>query len=219
MGRLPVCGCWLAQVSAWCLGVGVEQQPERSGRLGCLVAAIGILALSRADATSPFVLTAVGYVLAGAGFGVIVPGVTHVATRDVPPGVSGAASGVVNASRQLGTSVGLAVLGSIGVTVATSHWQTAIHRFPATIRAVATGQTQNVAGAHISAVTQTLGHAYRHAAVQSFVHGYHLAVGIAAAFVLAAAVAALIGFRRPTAKTTFAAADVPAADHTGATTI
>ena len=171
---------------------------------GCLVATVGIFALSRADATSPFVLTAIGYVLAGAGFGVIVPGVTHVAMRDVPTGVSGAASGIVNASRQLGTSLGLAVLGSIGVTAATSHWQTAIHRFPATIRAAATGQTQNVAGAHIGAVTQALGRAYRHAAVGSFVHGYHLAVSIAAAFVLAAATAALIGFRRPTANTTTA---------------
>ena len=192
--------------------------PARVVGTGCLVAAIGIVALSRADATSPFVLTAIGYVVAGAGFGVIVPGVTHVAMRDVPPGVSGAASGVVNASRQLGTSIGLAVLGSIGVTAATSHWRTAIHRFPATIRAAATGQTQNVAGAHISAVTRTVGPAYRHAAVQSFVHGYHLAIGIAAVFVLAAAIAALIGFRRPTAKTTFTAADVPAADHTGPTT-
>jgi hypothetical protein len=83
-----------------------------------VVAAIGIFALSRADTTTPFVLTAIGYLLTGAGFGVIVPGVTHVAMRDVPAGVSGAASGLVNASRQLGTSVGLAVLGSMGVTVA-----------------------------------------------------------------------------------------------------
>jgi DHA2 family methylenomycin A resistance protein-like MFS transporter len=183
--------------------------PAKVVGAGCLVATVGIFALSRADATSPFVLTAIGYVLAGAGFGVIVPGVTHVAMRDVPTGVSGAASGIVNASRQLGTSLGLAVLGGIGVTAATSHWQTAIHRFPATIRAAATGQAQNVAGAHISAVTQALGHAYRHAAVGSFVHGYHLAVGVAAAFVLAAATSALIGFRRPPANTTFAAAQVP----------
>jgi hypothetical protein len=176
-----------------------RQPPARVVGAGCVVAAIGIFALSRADAASPFVLTAVGYVLAGAGFGVIVPGVTHVAMRDVPAGVSGAASGVVNASRQLGTSVGLAVLGSIGATAAAADWRTAIHSFPATGRAAATNQTQNVAGAHISAATQALGSAYRHAAVQSFVHGYHLAVGIGAASVLAAAITALIGFRRAAA--------------------
>lgn len=171
--------------------------PARVVGAGCIVAAIGIFALSRADATSPFVLTAIGYVLAGAGFGVIVPGVTHVAMRDVPAGVSGAASGVVNASRQLGTSVGLAVLGSLGATAAAADWHTAVHSFPATGRAAASGQMQNVAGAHISAVTHALGPAYRHPAIQSFVHGYHLAVGIAAAFVLAAAITALMGFRKP----------------------
>jgi MFS family permease len=168
---------------------------------GCVTAAIGVFALSRAGTTTPFILTAIGYILAGAGFGVLVPGVTHVAMRDVPAGVSGAASGVVNASRQVGTSVGLAVLGSLGVTAAISDWHTAVHRFPASTRAAAAKQTQDVAEAHISAVTQALGPAYRDTAAQSFVHGYHLAVGVGAACVLAAAVAALLGFRRPSSTT------------------
>jgi MFS transporter, DHA2 family, methylenomycin A resistance protein len=162
---------------------------------GCVVAAIGVFALSRAGASSPFILTAVGYVLAGAGFGVIVPGVMHVAMRDVPEGVSGAASGVVNSSRQVGTSVGLAVLGSLGVTAATARWNAAIRHLPSSVRAVAARQAQDVAGGHISAVTQALGPAYRAAAAQSFVHGYRLAVGIGAAFVLSAAVTALMGLR------------------------
>jgi DHA2 family methylenomycin A resistance protein-like MFS transporter len=170
--------------------------PSRVVGAGCAVAAVGILALSMAGATGPFALTAAGYLLAGAGFGVLVPGVTHVAMRDVPAGVSGTASGVVNASRQVGTSVGLAVLGSLGAAAATSHWHIAIRLFPASIRTAAAGQAQNVAGAHISAVAQALGPGYRHAAVQSFVHGYHLAVGISAAFLIVAAAAALLGFRR-----------------------
>lgn len=170
--------------------------PSRVVAAGCVAAAIGIFLLSRAGTATPFVLTAAGYVLAGAGFGVLVPGVTHVAMRDVPAGVSGAASGIVNASRQVGTSVGLAVLGSIGTAAAISGWHTALRRFPAPARAAAARQAQNVAGAHISAVTQALGHAYREAAARSFVHGYHLAVGAGAACLLAAAVTALLGFRR-----------------------
>lgn len=35
---------------------------------GCIVAAIGIFALSRASTTTPFALTAFGYVLCGGGF-------------------------------------------------------------------------------------------------------------------------------------------------------
>jgi hypothetical protein len=146
---------------------------------------------------TPFALTAAGYLLAGAEFGVLVPGVTHVAMRDVPAGTSGAASGVVNASCQVGTFVGLAVLGSLGVTAAISDWHATIARLPAFARRAAAQQAQNVAGAHISAVTQAIGPAYRGAAAQAFVHGYHLAAGIGAICVLGAATTALLGFRQP----------------------
>jgi hypothetical protein len=104
---------------------------------------------------------------------------------------------VVNASRQVGTSVGLAVLGSIGVTAASSDWRATVARLPAAARPAAAQQAQNVAGAHISAVTQALGPAYREAAAQAFTHGYDLAVGVGAICVLAAAVTAFLGFRPP----------------------
>jgi MFS transporter, DHA2 family, methylenomycin A resistance protein len=172
--------------------------PARVVATGCVVGAIGIFALSRAGPSTPFVLTAIGYLLAGAGFGLLVPAITHVAMRDVPAGVSGIASGIFNASRQVGTSVGLAVLGSLGVTAAISQWHSTMHRFPASVRAAAQAQAQNVAGAHISAVTKALGPSYRDAAGQSFAHGYHLTAGIGAACVVAAAAIALLGLRCPT---------------------
>lgn len=169
--------------------------PAKVVALGCFAGAVGIFALSRAGTGTPFALTVAGYLLAGAGFGALVPGVTHLAMRDVAAGVSGAGSGVVNASRQIGTSVGLAVLGSVGVSAAISAWHTAAHRVPPSIRAAATNQAQNVAGAHISAVTAVLEPAYRHLAADSFVHGYHLAVGLGSGCVLAAALLAFIGVR------------------------
>ena len=175
---------------------------------GCLAGGAGVLALSFATPTTPFVLTVVGYVMSGAGVGTLVPGITHVAMRDVPAGVSGAASGVVNASRQIGTSVGLAVLGSIGVGAAVSDWTAKAGRFPASIRVRALGQAQNVGGARIGAVSHTLGSAYRHPAAQSFVHGYHLAVIVGAACLVVAAVIAVIGFRtRPSQTATPAGQD------------
>jgi DHA2 family methylenomycin A resistance protein-like MFS transporter len=162
---------------------------------GCVAGAAGVFALSTAAATTPFVVTAVGFLLCGAGFGLLVPGVTHVAMRDVPPEISGAASGVVNASRQLGTSAGLAVLGTLGVTSAIENWKATAQRLPAAIRAEALRQAQNVGGARINAVARTLGAAYRQPAAQSFAHGYHVAVGVGAACLLAAAVIAALGFR------------------------
>jgi MFS transporter, DHA2 family, methylenomycin A resistance protein len=183
----------MAQLSA---GVDRRHPPARVVAAGCAAAAAGFVALSWAGSGAPFALTAAGYLLAGAGFGVLVPGVSHVAMRDVPAGASGAASGIVNASRQVGTSVGLAVLGSLGVTAAISAWHAAIARLPASARPAAARQAQNVAGARISAVIQALGPAYRDAAARAFAHGYHLAVGAGAICVLAAAVTALVGFRR-----------------------
>ena len=160
-----------------------------------------MFALSTVTTTTPFVLTAAGYVLFGAGFGTFIPGTTHVAMRDVPAGVSGAASGVLNASRQIGTSVGLAVLGAIGVGAAVSDWTGRTGRLPASARSAVLGQAQNVGGGRIGAVTTRLGSAYRHPAAESFVHGYHLAVGVAAACLVAAAGVAAIGFRIPSAGT------------------
>jgi len=145
--------------------------PARVVAVACVAGAIGFFALSRAGSGTPLALTAAGFLLAGA------------------------ASGVVNASRQVGTSVGLAVLGSLGVTAAISDWRATVARLPAAARPAASRQAQNVAGAHISAVTAALGPAYRDAAAQAFTHGYHLAVGVAAVCVLAAAVTAFLGFR------------------------
>lgn len=164
---------------------------------GCFVAGVGVFLLSSVTMSTPFALTAVGYVLFGAGFGTFVPATTHLAMRDVPVGVSGAASGVLNASRQIGTSVGLAVVGAVGVHTAISDWNSRTGHFPASIRAKAAGQAQNVGGARIGAVTRTLGSGYRHPATQSFVHGYQLAIGLGATCLLVAAVVAIIGFRRP----------------------
>jgi predicted MFS family arabinose efflux permease len=113
--------------------------PARVVAAGCVAGAIGFLALSRAG-SAPFALTAAGYLLAGAGFGVLVPGVTNVAMRDVPAGASGAASGVVNAARQVGTSVGLAVLGSLGAAAAISNWHATTARLPAPVRQAAARQ-------------------------------------------------------------------------------
>jgi DHA2 family methylenomycin A resistance protein-like MFS transporter len=172
---------------------------------GCLTGAAGLIALSLASPATPFAMTAVGYLLSGAGSGMLVPAITHLAMRDVPPGASGTASGVLNASRQIGTSVGLAVLGTIGVSATVADWSRRTSHFPAAVRAAARGQAQNVGGARVAAVTRTLGAAYRQPAAASFEHGYHLAVGTGAGCLLVAALIAVAGFRSQRALSSAAA--------------
>jgi hypothetical protein len=140
--------------------------------------------------TTSFAVAFVGYVFVGIGWGTLVPGVVNVAMRDVPPGVAGGASGLVNAARQVGTSVGLAVLGTIGVHAATTAWAT----HTAGVSGAA-AQSQSVASGQITTVTHALGAQYRPDAVAAFVSGYHLALLTAAVATLAAAAVAAVGLR------------------------
>jgi DHA2 family methylenomycin A resistance protein-like MFS transporter len=165
-------------------------QPVAIVASGCLVGAAGVAVLASLSDTTSFGVAFVGYVLVGLGWGTLVPGVVNVAMRDVPPGVSGGASGLVNAARQVGTSVGLAVLGTIGVHAATSAWADKSAGIPG-----AAGQSQYVAGGQITTVTNALGAHARPDAVASFVSGYHLALIVAAGATLAAAAVAIVGLR------------------------
>jgi predicted MFS family arabinose efflux permease len=160
---------------------------------GCLVTAAGILTFATLTPASPFALAVTGYVLFGAGTGLWIPGVAAVAIRDVPPGLSGTASGVFNASRQVGTSIGLAILGAIGTHAATSAWTSQAAHLPGAARQAAIGQARNVASARISSVITALGPGHRAAAEQAFTHGYHVAVLTAGLCLIAAAIIAATG--------------------------
>ena len=164
---------------------------------GCIVSAIGILSLSTLTASSSFLVAGVGLALLGVGNGMLIPEATNAAMRDVPAGSSGAASGILNASRQVGTSIGLAVLGTIGAKSAASAWGHKIATLPAAAHTAAFRQTQNVTGARITAITQVLGATLRAAAVQSFDHGYRIALTVAGIGLLVAAAVATTGLRRP----------------------
>jgi MFS family permease len=170
--------------------------------VGCFIGAIGVGTLSFVTTTSPFLLAGVGYLLLGAGYGMLVPGTANVAMRDVPADVSGAAAGVLQASRQVGVSVGLAVLGSIGVNAATSSWRAHLQDLPANVRDAASTQALHVASAQIGTVTAAVGSSARDAATAAFVHGYRLAILVATCSLLGAAIVAFAGLRRRPAPST-----------------
>ena len=172
-----------------------QLSPRALVAAGCLVTSAGILVLSTLTHSSPFGITIVGYVLFGIGTGLWIPGVANVAMRDVPAGLSGTASGVFNASRQVGTSVGLAILGAIGVDTAQSAWRSHVARLPGPARQAALGQTRNVASARIGSVTQALGESQKAAAEWSFSHGYEVAVLVAGCSLAAAALITIVGLR------------------------
>lgn len=163
---------------------------------GCLVAGAGVAVLSTVTTSTPFALAVLGYVLLGAGYGTLVPGITNVAMRTVPTGTSGVAAGVLNASRQVGTSVGLGFVGFLGVRAASNAWAADVQRLPPGDQRTATGLTQSVSSGEVAHVTSRLGTQAGQLATDSFLHGYAVAIAVSAVALAVAAAVAFRGLRR-----------------------
>ena len=81
--------------------------------------------------TSYAMVIAPAYVAMGIGIAMTMPTTASTAMGSVSPDKAGIASGVVNASRQVGGALGIAILGTVGASVATSKWNTFAHAAPA----------------------------------------------------------------------------------------
>jgi EmrB/QacA subfamily drug resistance transporter len=84
---------------------------------GTMVIGAGSLALMLVGPDSDWYATTPGLVLIGIGVGLVSPSLNSIALAAVPPQQSGIASGSVNTARQLGLTLGIAVLGSVFQTV------------------------------------------------------------------------------------------------------
>jgi MFS family permease len=78
----------------------------------------GLMLTSLTATTSPAWLI-VSYIVFGIGFGSVNPPITNTAVSGMPPAQAGVASAVASTSRQVGQSLGVAIVGAIAV-VATS---------------------------------------------------------------------------------------------------
>src|SRR5262249_24438495 len=112
---------------------------------------------------------------------------------DVPPASAGVGSGMLNSARQVGCSVGLAVLGSLGVAAAARAWDAALVALPGTVRREAAAMVQRVAGGEGGAVASAVGPDAAAPAFAAFLAGDRVAV-LAAGIALVAA-AAVAGVR------------------------
>jgi EmrB/QacA subfamily drug resistance transporter len=80
------------------------------GGLG--IAAAGVLLLTL-DVDTPLFLVIAAYVVFGVGFGMINAPITNTAVSGMPVAQAGVAAGVASTSRQVGSALGVAVLGSL----------------------------------------------------------------------------------------------------------
>jgi MFS family permease len=90
---------------------------SRGPRLPLVVAGIGItttgILLSSLSATTPIWYLLVAYVVFGIGFGMLNPPITNAAVSGMPRQRAGVAAAIASTSRQVGASLGVAVLGSV----------------------------------------------------------------------------------------------------------
>jgi hypothetical protein len=75
--------------------------------------ATGLLLMSRVTPSSEWTALVPGLIIAGLGFGATGPILTEAALQAVPQHRVGAAAGVLNTFRQVGTAIGIAALGAV----------------------------------------------------------------------------------------------------------
>lgn len=81
--------------------------------MGALIGAVGFGLLHRLGATSPYLAMLPTFILISSGIGLAVPAMTTALLSSVEPAWSGTVSAVLNAARQAGGAIGVAVFGAL----------------------------------------------------------------------------------------------------------
>ena len=162
---------------------------------GCLIAAAGIAGMSQLGITTPFAWPAICYVLVGVGFALMVPASSAAAMAEVPAGSSGIGSGLFNAARQVGTAMGLAILGSIATVVILADWQSEARSFASAAQVHAQQLGTAVAGGQAHLAAAALGPSGLDPAVSAFTRGFEVALLTAAGILTFAAAIGYFGLR------------------------
>jgi EmrB/QacA subfamily drug resistance transporter len=115
-------GLWMLPMAATTVVVGplTGQLLGRVGARPSLVLAGVTIAISGLMLTNLSVTTAHGwltaaYVIFGIGFGSVNPPITNTAMSGMPPAQAGVAAAIASTSRQVGTALGIALLGALAV--------------------------------------------------------------------------------------------------------
>jgi MFS family permease len=156
---------------------------------GLVLAGVGLLAMTTVSAGSGWTTLIPGFVLGGAGIGMINPPLASTAIGVVPPERSGMASGINSTFRQVGIATGIAGLGAIFQHSVTNSTHTTL---------AASGHAGEIASAahgHLATILES-GEVSRFAstlptaAQTALVHAYR--VGFTGAFTTIAIIAALV---------------------------
>jgi predicted MFS family arabinose efflux permease len=137
--------------------------------VGMTLVGIGLLLMSGIDADSKWTALLPGFILAGAGVGMVNPSLAQAAVGVVTPQRSGMASGINSTFRQVGIATGIAALGAVFQGLLTSK----IARVPGEV--LATGNPNLVRGVprheYLAAYSDALSSLFLITAIVAFVCG------------------------------------------------
>ena len=176
--------------------LGPRFGPRRLMTFGMTTATIGLVGLSFIDVNSSYNAIWPFQMLLGIGLASTMPATAATAMGAVDHAKAGVASGVVNASRQVGGALGIAVLGGIGSTLAANSWSDKIANLPPAQHAKAERLVPLVQGGRGNVIERLTGsHVAATNALDSFMHGVHAALLTAGGLTALAAIVALVGLR------------------------
>jgi DHA2 family methylenomycin A resistance protein-like MFS transporter len=85
---------------------------------GLLLGAAGLAGIAVGAGDAPYVQLVLPLAAAGAGMALTMPAATTAVLDGAPPELAGVASGALNAARQVGGAIGVALLGTLAVGAA-----------------------------------------------------------------------------------------------------
>jgi len=154
-----------------------------------LLTAAGVLILSFLSASSGYGHVLAGMIVMASGMGLTMTPMTELIMSAVPRDKAGVGSAMNDTTREVGTTLGVAILGSILSSGYTSHLSGALTGLPESARNAAEGSLAGALGVGRQ-IGGTQGAAIIDAAKNAWADGLHLSLMIGAAIVLFAAVIA-----------------------------
>jgi predicted MFS family arabinose efflux permease len=140
---------------------------------GMIVVGVGLLLMHGIDDNSDWTALLAGFIVAGAGIGIVNPNLAQAAIAVVEPRKSGMASGINSTFRQVGIATGIAGLGAVFQSHVQSKVMAALAHTPVASHAheIAHGVASGGGRAALGSVPPQLQGTVQHAARHAFVTG------------------------------------------------
>ena len=97
-------------ISGWVTARYGPRPPLIAAGVCVVLAAVTLATVTR---TTPLAVLVLGYLLFGTGFGLVNTPITNTATSGMPPSQAGLSAAIASTGRQIGSTLGVAILGSV----------------------------------------------------------------------------------------------------------